>query len=271
MSDQADASVRKLPADTEEKQDSHARKKESSSVPVRSQYDLTSKAYRFRSENEYSRQALIINNLSKSTGEKDSKLMENTLMETGFKVTIITKLSVEELVTHLGKASDAMPSETDCFMCVVMASGGRGFIKGYGETKMLTIEKLSDPFRGNRCQSLVLKPKIFIIMSWDKDPDSRIVSDGDQDEPKISKIPTDSDVLIYACHMSGYQGYDDKGSWFIQSLSDVIQKNREHSEMRDFLRLTTIINREMVKKGTKLKRSECIPTATSTLTKLVYL
>ncbi|OWF50601.1 caspase-3-like [Mizuhopecten yessoensis] len=282
MTDQADASQRrKEPIATEVKQDliANPSKNASSKLPVRSQQDLQSKVYRFKSDVELSRKALIVNNLSQSTGEKDSDLMENNLKQFGFTVRRVNQLTIEDLQTDLTKESKDMACDTDCFVCVVLALGGSGYIKGFNPnaaaTKKLPIEKLCEPFQGNNCKPLVMKPKIFIVMSWDKEPGSRLRTDGDMDEPKIFKLPTESDVLVYVCHMSGLlkQGYDENGSWLIKSLSDVMQKERGNSKRRDFLSLLTIVNREMANKykGTELKRSECIPTVTSTLTKLIYL
>ncbi|XP_033736246.1 caspase-7-like [Pecten maximus] len=281
MSDQSDPSKPRHPVATGENGDYvfHPGVRDSSKLPKRSEEDLMREVYNIRGQTESSRQALIINNLTKITGDKDSNLMESNLQKSGFSVKCKTRLTQEKLEECLKTVADDMADDTDCFVCVVLALGGNGFIKGWNsnvsQTKSLTTEKLCEPFQGNNCKPLVLKPKIFIIMSWDTEPDSRIQIDGDADQSEVFKVPTESDVLVYVCHMPGKfkQGYDGDGSWFIKTLADVMQKNRERCKRRDFLRLLTIVNREMANKykGTKLKRSECIPTVTSTLTKLIYI
>lgn len=283
MSDQADAKSRP-PVDNGEEQDTKSQRDEnhSPSLPQRSRNDLQSRVYNIR-PNAGSLQALIINNLPASniTGEKDTMLMRESLTQSGFSVKCKTRMKIEDLEICLKEEADNMPSGIDCFVCVVIALGGDGFIKGFcqnaSQTKTLSREAIYEHFKGNNCKPLVLKPKIFIIMSWDKAPGSRMQADGDTDEAEVFKIPTDSDILVYECHMSGRpeHDYNEDGSWLIQSLSGVIQKNRERSQSEkiDFLRLLTIVNSEMAtkQKSSNLTRSECIPLVTSTLTKLIYI
>lgn len=59
-------------------------------------------------------------------------------------------------------------SDADCFLCVFLSHGDDGIIFGSDgdydkEDTQIPLQELFDLFRGDRCPSLVGKPKIFIV------------------------------------------------------------------------------------------------------------
>lgn len=52
-------------------------------------------------------------------------------------------------------------SKSDCLAMVVLSHGLKGFV--YGVDDFVEIEDLLSPFKGDRCPSLVGKPKLFFI------------------------------------------------------------------------------------------------------------
>ena len=52
-------------------------------------------------------------------------------------------------------------SDSDCFLCVFLTHGDDGVI--YGRDGVLPIQVFFDCFRGDKCASLVGKPKIFLL------------------------------------------------------------------------------------------------------------
>jgi len=52
-------------------------------------------------------------------------------------------------------------SECDCFGCAVLSYGREGYV--YATDKLVPIETLTWPFKGDKCPSLVGKPKLFFI------------------------------------------------------------------------------------------------------------
>lgn len=51
--------------------------------------------------------------------------------------------------------------DNDCFTCAILSHGEDGFI--WGIDRMIPINDLMEPFKGNKCLSLAGKPKIFFI------------------------------------------------------------------------------------------------------------
>ena len=52
-------------------------------------------------------------------------------------------------------------SDCDCFLMAILSHGAEGEV--YGTNGTIKINKLIDPFKGDQCESLIGKPKIFII------------------------------------------------------------------------------------------------------------
>lgn len=52
--------------------------------------------------------------------------------------------------------------DADCFVCVLMSHGDRDGIYGT-DNKPLRIKDITSLFKGDKCESLVGKPKLFFI------------------------------------------------------------------------------------------------------------
>jgi hypothetical protein len=52
-------------------------------------------------------------------------------------------------------------SDNDCFACAILSHGEEGIV--YGKNGKIDIKKLLQPFKGNNCDSLAGKPKLFFI------------------------------------------------------------------------------------------------------------
>lgn len=58
-------------------------------------------------------------------------------------------------------AAAANHVDADCFVCVFLSHGENGHI--YANDGQIEIQEVTDLFKGNKCRSLVGKPKIFIL------------------------------------------------------------------------------------------------------------
>lgn len=58
-------------------------------------------------------------------------------------------------------AAAANHVDADCFVCVFLSHGENGYINAYDEK--IEIKEITDLFKGDKCRSLVGKPKIFIL------------------------------------------------------------------------------------------------------------
>lgn len=58
-------------------------------------------------------------------------------------------------------ASKEDHSDADCFACAILSHGNEGHV--YGTNAEIEIKSLLDNFKGNKCRTLVGKPKLFFI------------------------------------------------------------------------------------------------------------
>ena len=52
-------------------------------------------------------------------------------------------------------------SDADCFAMAVLSHGDDGVV--YGTNEMIRIDNLIAPFKGNKCKTLLGKPKLFFF------------------------------------------------------------------------------------------------------------
>ncbi|XP_065922182.1 caspase-7-like isoform X1 [Magallana gigas] len=235
--------------------------------------------------------AIIINNktfnpktkLNERTGtDKDASALHNRLSELGFEVDLKNNLTADKIKATLQKAAELKHEDNDCFACAILSHGEDGFI--WGIDKLIPINDLMEPFKGNKCLSLAGKPKIFFIQAcrgtmFDDGVDMN-VSDakGFMDvEPQFfrQKIPSEADFLIAYSVVPGYYSWRNStnGSWFVQALSDVLKK---HGQTMDLLTMMTRVNQIVANKFQSdtshpdMNEKKQIPCITSMLTKEVY-
>ncbi|GAB1288115.1 Caspase-6 [Apodemus speciosus] len=81
--------------------------------------------------------------------------------ELGFEVKCFNDLRAEELLLKIHEVSTSSHVDADCFLCVFLSHGEGNHIYAYDAK--IEIQTLTGLFKGDKCQSLVGKPKIFII------------------------------------------------------------------------------------------------------------
>nr|6PDQ_A Chain A, Ancestral Effector Caspase-3/6/7 [Homo sapiens]6PDQ_D Chain D, Ancestral Effector Caspase-3/6/7 [Homo sapiens] len=115
---------------------------------------------------------LIINNknFDRKTGmktrngtDKDAENLEKTFKSLGFEVKVYNDLTAEEMQETLQEVSKEDHSDSDCFVCVLLSHGEEGLV--YGTDGKIEIQELTSLFKGDKCQSLVGKPKLFFIQA----------------------------------------------------------------------------------------------------------
>ncbi|XP_078499970.1 caspase-7-like isoform X3 [Lissotriton helveticus] len=177
--------------------------------------------------------------------------------------------------------ADEKHSDNACFVCVLLSHGEEGYI--YGTDGMIEIKELTSLFRGDRCRTLVGKPKLFFIQACrgkhldtglEADAASGSDSDDEGTSPK-NKIPVEADFLLAYSTVEGYYAgrNGERGSWFIQSLCKVIT---EHGRQLEILQILTRVNFmvaaefESEHADPDLKRNKQVPCITSMLTNELY-
>ncbi|KAG8592924.1 hypothetical protein GDO81_000673 [Engystomops pustulosus] len=105
------------------------------------------------------------------------------LTDLGFEVKSYDNLKAVDILETIHAAATGDHSDADCFLCVFMSHGEDNHVYAYDAK--IEIQQLTSLFKGDRCQSLVGKPKIFIIQAC---------RGTKHDEPVIPTDSTDSTV-----------------------------------------------------------------------------
>nr|XP_030127456.3 caspase-6 isoform X1 [Taeniopygia guttata] len=216
----------------------------------------------------------------------DRNNLKSILTELGFEVRLFDDLKKEDVQQRIYEASTADHSNADCFVCVFLSHGEDGHIFAYDDK--IEIQTITDMFRGDKCQSLVGKPKIFIIQACrgDKHDDAVIAHDSadgsespgnetDVDAAGVYTLPAGADFIMCYSVAQGYYSHRDtiNGSWYIQDLCETLRK---HGSSLEFAELLTVVNRKvscrrvgMCKDINAIGKKQ-IPCFASMLTKKLY-
>ena len=125
----------------------------------------------------------------------------------------------------------------------------------------MRVDSLWRYFAGDRCPSLLGKPKLFFIQACRgsltdfgaeiEDDDKRFNQNEEECSrrnrcaPVPQKIPIMADILVMFSSADGYFSIRDTrfGSWFIQALCLKLEQNLSISEEKDLLTILTGVNR----------------------------
>ncbi|NWH15873.1 CASP6 protein, partial [Grus americana] len=217
----------------------------------------------------------------------DRNNLKHSLTDLGFEVRQFDDLKAEDVLQKLWEASKDDHSNADCFVCVFLSHGENDHVYAYDDH--IKIETITDMFRGDQCQSLVGKPKIFIIQACrgDKhdDPviaqdsidssDESIINETEVDAAGVYTLPAGADFLMCYSVAQGYFSHRDtlNGSWYIQDLCEALRK---HGSSLEFTELLTIVNRKVSHRRVDRCRDsnaigkKQIPCFASMLTKKLY-
>ncbi|XP_053559526.1 LOW QUALITY PROTEIN: caspase-6 [Bombina bombina] len=218
----------------------------------------------------------------------DRDNLENRLTELGFEVQSYNNLKTEEVFQKIHDASTRDHSDADSFICVFLSHGEDNHIFTYDAK--IEIEKLTHLFKGDKCPSLVGKPKIFIIQACrgDKhdDPVETDATDGSTPAPDVNQVevdaasvytlPAGADFLMCYSVAQGYYSHRETifGSWYIQDLCELL---KTYGTALEFTELLTLVNRKVSMRsvGNCLDRNAIgkkqVPCFASMLTKKLYL
>nr|XP_034311529.1 caspase-7 [Crassostrea gigas] len=260
--------------------------KAQSDIPVATSKQTSTEFFSHKYKMDYPNRgkAIIINNKTFNAGtglnvregmDQDASALYNCLSKLKFDVDLKHNRTADEIKATLQKAAKLDHRDNDCFICAILSHGGDGYI--WGTDRMIPINDLIEPFKGNECLSLAGKPKIFFIQACHDDMN---VGDGKEVEPQFSrlKIPSEADFLIACSVVPGYYSWRNernkaKCPSFVQALSDVLEK---HGQKMDLLTMMTHVNQIVGKKfqpdtsHPDMNEKKQIPLVTSMLTKEVY-
>ncbi|XP_074084829.1 caspase-6-like isoform X5 [Macrotis lagotis] len=219
----------------------------------------------------------------------DRENLKRRLSNLGFEVICYDDLKAEELLKAIHRVSTSSHTDADCFLCVFLSHGEGNHIYAYDAK--IDIQKLTSLFKGDNCQSLVGKPKIFVIQACrgdqhdvpvipldvvDCQPDSADINKTEVDAASVHTLPAGADFLMCYSVAEGYYSHREtvNGSWYIQDLCEMLGK---YGSSLEFTELLTLVNRKVSHrsvdfcKDPKAIGKKQVPCFASMLTKKLFL
>ncbi|XP_076240786.1 caspase-1 [Calliopsis andreniformis] len=185
---------------------------------------------------------------------------------------------IQNIIRELAKDDHV---DRDC-ICIFMLTHGtdKGYI--YAKDDSYSLTEIWKPFTADKCSSLAGKPKLFFFQACRGNQlDSGItaftaqsfrMSETDSTDSPFYKIPTHADFLLAYSTMEGFFSWRDteEGTWYIQCLCDVIERNWRKYDLSKMLTITAriIANDYSSSHENPVKNNQKqMPSLTSTLTR----
>ncbi|XP_075140438.1 caspase-3-like isoform X2 [Leptodactylus fuscus] len=175
-------------------------------------------------------------------------------------------------------------SKRDSFVCFILSHGGKGVVYGT-DGEAVSIKELTCYFNGQKCSSLVGKPKIFFFQACqgnESDTGAQYVSDSsssvyDEDATMVKSLPITADILTAFASVEDYLSLRSPiyGSIYIQNLCKVLQDPQFFKT--DLTRILTEVQDMISKEDYQIKKNKEImivkqmPTYQSQLRKTLIL
>ncbi|XP_051241063.1 caspase-3a [Dicentrarchus labrax] len=253
----------------------------SASGPMDVDAKPNSRSFRYSLNYPSMGQCIIINNknFDRRTGmnqrngtDVDAGNAMKVFTKLGYKTKIYNDQTVEQMKQVLISVSKEDHSCNASFICVLLSHGDEGVF--FGTDGSVELKYLTSLFRGNHCISLVGKPKLFFIQACrGTDLDPGIETDSGEDG--TTKIPVEADFLYAFSTAPGYYSWRNTttGSWFIQSLCDLISKYGKELELQHIMTRVNhkvAVEFESISNSPGFNAKKQIPCIVSMLTKEMY-
>ncbi|XP_055081055.1 caspase-3-like [Periophthalmus magnuspinnatus] len=215
---------------------------------------------------------------TRSGTDVDEGALKKTFETLGYKVIVHKDLTKKQMKQELEKVSNEDHSNNASFVCFILSHGNEEGINGTDDT--VKLEKLTKYFKGDECKTLIGKPKLFFLqVCRGENLDSGTAMDRDLVDatalPITPKIPVEADFLYAYATAPGYYAWRnaENGSWFIQSLCEILPKYKHLELMQIMTRVNRKVALDFVSSNSKKEfdGKKAIPCFTSMLTKDFYL
>ncbi|XP_034544089.1 caspase-6-like [Notolabrus celidotus] len=211
--------------------------------------------------------------------------LEKRLIDLNFDVRCYENYKQVEVLDKINEAAEANHSDTDCFLLIFLSHGENDHVYTYDGK--ISIQDITALFKGDKCPSLVGKPKIFILQACrgDRHDDPVMACDAVDSELKTNEVvvdasavhtlPAGADFIMCYSVAEGYYSHREtlNGSWYVQDLCELLQK---YGESLEFTELLTLVNRKVSMRsvGNSSDKSSIgkkqVPCFASMLTKKLY-
>lgn len=184
--------------------------------------------------------------------------LERRLQDLGFDVSAYDNLKTIEVLETIHKVASSDHSDADCFLCIFLSHGENNHIYAYDGK--INLQDITARFRGDKCSSLVGKPKIFVIQACRGDKHDDPVMPRDEVDSKISEelavnevvvdaatvptLPAGADFVMCYSVAEGFYSHREtiNGSWYVQDLCKVLES---YGSQLEFTELLTLVNRKV--------------------------
>ncbi|XP_056390066.1 caspase-8-like [Hyla sarda] len=164
--------------------------------------------------------------------QKDAEVIERVFRSRNYEVMQHNDLTGKEILNIMKNYAKVDHSEKDSFVCFILSHGEKGIVQGIDGTDV-SVKDLTNCFNGQKCPSLVGKPKIFFIQACQGDKSdlgvpyvsdsntSMYVNDG-------KTLPVSADFLTAFASVEEYESLRNPatGSVYIQTLCAVLQDHQ---------------------------------------------
>ncbi|KAJ8262197.1 hypothetical protein GJAV_G00163600 [Gymnothorax javanicus] len=180
--------------------------------------------------------------------------LSKRLQDLNFEVKVHDDLSKAAVLDEITKAAEADHTDADSFVCVFLSHGEKEQIFAYDGK--FNIQDVTALFKGDKCQSLVGKPKIFIFQACRGEEHDVAVTPMDVVDSEVQTnevvvdagvfytLPAGADFLMCYSVAEGYYSHREtiNGSWYVQDLCELLQRFGQELE---FTELLTLVNRKV--------------------------
>uniref|UniRef100_A0A3P9N1K6 Caspase-6 n=1 Tax=Poecilia reticulata TaxID=8081 RepID=A0A3P9N1K6_POERE len=191
---------------------------------------------------------------SRSGTNADRHNLERRLLELNFDVRSYNDYKLVEVLEKIHEAAEGDHSDADCFLLAFLSHGENDHVYAYDGK--ISIQDITAMFRGNKCRSLVGKPKIFIVQACRGEqhdvpvtPCDVVDSDAMTNETvvdacAIQTLPSGADFIMCYSVAEGFYSHREtiNGSWYIQDLCELL---RTYGGSLEFTELLTLVNRKV--------------------------
>ncbi|XP_074151755.1 caspase-7 isoform X1 [Sminthopsis crassicaudata] len=210
--------------------------------------------------------------------DKDAEGLYKCFKNLGFDVIVYNNRSCVDMQNLLKQVSQEDHTDSACFACILLSHGEEDLI--YGTDGVTPIKDLTVHFRGDKCRSLLGKPKLFFIQACrGSEFDDGIQTDSgpinDTNANPGCKIPVEADFLFAYSTVPGYYSWRNpgKGSWFVQALCSVLNEDGKSLEIMQILtrvNYRVAMDFESQSDNPSFNEKKQIPCMVSMLTKELY-
>ncbi|XP_007560684.1 caspase-6 isoform X1 [Poecilia formosa] len=182
----------------------------------------------------------------------DRHNLERRLLELNFDVRSYDDYKLVDVLEKIHEAAEDDHSDADCFLLAFLSHGENDHVYAYDGK--INIQDITAMFRGNKCRSLIGKPKIFIVQACRGEQHDDPVTPCDAvdnvtnetvvDACAIHTLPAGADFIMCYSVAEGFYSHREtiNGSWYIQDLCELL---RTYGSSLEFTELLTLVNRKV--------------------------